>query len=182
MRRGIEHRTRATQPSQLLGKMKIPANLCLFSHSTNIPSPDCVWLRKQHLTGILKWLLVAVSFWGCFYKCANKFYMSSFVLLSLASNLHPRARLILPWVNPLFSLEPMINDWTTSLPIRQTYISAWVHTEQLCSYCAWLLAYLCEYVCLLVFHFICLWFGLQFFAWISKAHIYTLWSNLSQAL
>lgn len=83
VRRGVERRARATQPSQLLGKMKIPANLCLFSHSTNIPSPDCVWLRKQHLTGILKWLLVAVSFWGCFYKCANKFYMSSFVLLSL---------------------------------------------------------------------------------------------------
>lgn len=70
-------------PSQLLGKMEIPANLCLFSHFTNIPSLDCVWPRKQHFTGILKWLLVAVSFWGCFYKCANKFHMSSFVLLSL---------------------------------------------------------------------------------------------------
>lgn len=83
VRRGIEHRMRATRPSQLLGKMKIPANLCLFSHSTNIPSSDCVWLRKQNLTRILKLLLVAVSFWGCFYKCVNKFYMSSFILLSL---------------------------------------------------------------------------------------------------
>lgn len=86
VRRGLQpahQRPAFPLPSQLLGKMEIPANLCLFSHSTNIPSPDCVWPRKRHLTGILKWLLVAVSFWGCFYKCANKFHMSSFVLLSL---------------------------------------------------------------------------------------------------
>lgn len=84
--RGIsttQQRPAFPMPFQLLGKMEIPANLCLFSHSTNIPSPDCVWPRKRHMTGILKWLLVAVSFWGCFYKCANKFHMSSFVLLSL---------------------------------------------------------------------------------------------------
>lgn len=85
VRRGVSQNTSDLPSlcSQLLGKMEIPANLCLFSHSTNIPSPDCVWSRKRHLTGILKWLLVAVSFWGCFYKCANKFHMSSFVLLSL---------------------------------------------------------------------------------------------------
>lgn len=58
--------------------------ICVCSATPQIsPSPDCVWPRKRHSTGILKWLLVAVSFWGCFYKCANKFHMSSFVLLSL---------------------------------------------------------------------------------------------------
>lgn len=50
------------QSLQLLGNMEIAANLCLFSHSTNIPCPDWAGPRKRRW--VLKWFLVAVSFWA----------------------------------------------------------------------------------------------------------------------
>ena len=34
---------------QPLGKTEIPANLCLFSHSTNIPSADCAGAKETAL-------------------------------------------------------------------------------------------------------------------------------------
>lgn len=68
--------------SWLLGKTAIAANLCLFSHSTNIPSPD--WPRKRRLGSSLakmisRWCSSLRLFSSSYFaKCANKFHMSSF--------------------------------------------------------------------------------------------------------
>ena len=98
--------------------------ICVCSATPQIsPLQIVLGPRKRHFSGILKWLLVTVFFWARFSKCANKFHMSSFVLLSLGPNLHARTWLPLLWVNPLFSLEPVINDWTLSLPICHAVVS-----------------------------------------------------------
>ena len=66
------------------------------------------------LPAALRWLLVAVSFWGSAHaKCANKFNMSSFVLLSLGPNLH--AEELLDWAVIQAAVYSADDEWSDAI-------------------------------------------------------------------